>query len=80
MTVKQRYPILHRWLQRGIELTRFIFALVASSFVLLSAGCGQSGPLYLPGNPSEVQSPSTSTPDADEEKDNKEDDGETPQG
>ena len=80
MTVKQRYPILHRWLQRGIELTRFFFALVASSFVVLAAGCGQSGPLYLPGNPSQMQSPTTAAPDADEEKENKEDDGENPQG
>jgi predicted small lipoprotein YifL len=61
-------------------MTRLIFALLASSFGLMSAGCGQSGPLYLPGNPSQIQNPSATTPDADEEKENKEDDGETPQG
>jgi len=61
-------------------MTRLIFALLASSFVLLSAGCGQSGPLYLPGNPSQIQSPTATTPDAGEEKEDEEDDGETPQG
>jgi len=61
-------------------MARLIFALLASSFVLMSAGCGQSGPLYLPGNPSQMQTPSATTPDAGEEKEDKEDDGETPQG
>ena len=61
-------------------MTRFIFALLAFSLVLLSTGCGQSGPLYLPGDPSQIQTPSATTQDADEEKENKEDDGETPQG
>lgn len=27
----------------------------------LLAACGQSGPLYLPGNPSEVQAPSSNS-------------------
>ncbi len=61
-------------------MTRLIFALLAPSLLLLSAGCGQSGPLYLPGNPSQIQTPSATTPDSDEEKENKEDGGETPQG
>ena len=26
--------------------------------ILFVAACGQSGPLYLPGNPSEIQAPS----------------------
>ncbi|MCP5092039.1 MAG: lipoprotein, partial [Gammaproteobacteria bacterium] len=49
-------------------MTRLIFALLAPSLLLLSAGCGQSGPLYLPGNPSQIQTPSATTPDSDEEK------------
>ena len=60
-------------------MTRLIFALLASAVVLLSTGCGQSGPLYLPGDPSQIQTPSATTPDADEEQENKEED-ETPQG
>jgi len=41
------------------------------------AGCGQSGPLYLPGNPSEVESPPAASPaengDADDEDDDDDD-------
>ena len=40
-------------------------------FGLLLVGCGQNGPLYLPGNPSEMklppQAPEESTNDEDEE-------------
>ena len=42
------------------------------------AGCGQSGPLYLPGNPSEVQSLPRQVPEVTEEEDdaaNEENDG-----
>lgn len=43
-------------------------ALVAFIFALLSTGCGQSGPLYLPGNPSQIQNPPPAPADADDEK------------
>jgi len=36
--------------------------------ILLIAGCGQSGPLYVPGDPSSIQSP-PEEPTASEEKD-----------
>ncbi|NIA27062.1 MAG: hypothetical protein GWP02_03325 [Desulfobulbaceae bacterium] len=36
--------------------------------VLLVAGCGQSGPLYIPGDPSSIQSP-PEEPQVSEEKD-----------
>lgn len=42
-------------------------ALLAT-LLLLVAGCGQSGPLYLPGNPSEVQEAPT-TQDEDDDSD-----------
>ncbi|MEJ2172300.1 MAG: LPS translocon maturation chaperone LptM [Woeseiaceae bacterium] len=33
-------------------------SVIAAAFLLLlAAGCGQTGPLYLPGNPSTVQPP-----------------------
>lgn len=35
--------------------TRSIETLAALLLILFLAGCGQSGPLYLPGNPSEMQ-------------------------
>jgi predicted small lipoprotein YifL len=38
-------------------MKRFILAFTAFSFVFLSTGCGQSGPLYIPGNPSRISSP-----------------------
>jgi predicted small lipoprotein YifL len=50
-------------------MTRCIVALVALSFVGLFAGCGQSGPLYLPGNPSKIERlPPAPPEDGDEEK------------
>ena len=36
--------------------------------ILLIAGCGQSGPLYVPGDPSSTQSP-PEEPKTSEEKD-----------
>ncbi|MDX1507258.1 MAG: lipoprotein [Woeseiaceae bacterium] len=37
-----------------MTISKAIIAVLLLGFAL--AGCGQSGPLYLPGNPSEVQS------------------------
>ena len=34
-----------------------IIALAALSFVFLSSGCGQSGPLYIADNPSTISVP-----------------------
>lgn len=38
-------------------MKRLILALAALTFVFLSAGCGQSGPLYISDNPSRIQQP-----------------------
>jgi predicted small lipoprotein YifL len=38
-------------------MKRLILALAAITFVFLSSGCGQSGPLYISGNPSKIQEP-----------------------
>ncbi len=47
--------------------TRKMLAVLILFFSL--AGCGQSGPLYLPGDPSEIQNPPSegTTPRAEEE-------------
>lgn len=48
-----------------------IIALAALSFVFLSSGCGQSGPLYIPDNPSTISVPppaSESTAEETEEE------------
>ena len=53
-------------------MKRSIFTFAVISSVLLFVGCGQSGPLYLPGNPNKVEKISPATPD--EEKKKKEND------
>ena len=41
-----------------------LVALVALYFACFAAGCGQSGPLYIPGDPSRIE---TSPPPPQEE-------------
>lgn len=50
-------------------MTRRIFPFVA---LLILSACGQSGPLYLPGNPSQVQEPPP-PPEQPDERDEDED-------
>jgi predicted small lipoprotein YifL len=47
--------------------SRISFA--ALLLIFLAVGCGQSGPLYLPGDPSEVQSLPDHVPELIEEED-----------
>ncbi len=44
-------------------------ALATLLLIFSLAGCGQSGPLYLPGDPSEVQSLPREVPELTEEED-----------
>jgi len=37
-------------------MQRLILAITASTLFFFLTGCGQSGPLYLPGNPSRIES------------------------
>lgn len=55
-------------------MKRFIFALTAISFVVLSSACGQSGPLYLPGNPSKLETVPPAPTEADETEEEEQDD------
>ena len=49
-------------------MKRLILLIAAiSSFALF--GCGQSGPLYLPGDPSQIREAPQPTQDADEDED-----------
>lgn len=43
--------------------------LTALFIVMLVAGCGQSGPLYLPGDPSEIQPPPEAQQDTEQAND-----------
>ena len=51
-------------------------ALAACAFLVAASGCGQSGPLYIPGNPSKVQQPPPQAESTAEEE--AEENGETP--
>lgn len=51
--------------------TRYPLALLLA--LLIAAGCGQKGPLYLPGDPSTIK---TSVPRQEESKTEQEDDEE----
>jgi predicted small lipoprotein YifL len=50
-----------------------ICTLATMLLVAVLAGCGQSGPLYVPGDPSSIQTTPTTASD-EEENDNGEDD------
>jgi len=52
-------------------MKRLFAVLAAISFLFAAAGCGQSGPLYIPGNPSKIQQPppqAESTADEEQEE------------
>lgn len=50
-----------------------ISLMAALLLVLICAGCGQSGPLYVPGDPSSINMP-PETESSDEESDDGEED------
>ncbi|MBT8107629.1 MAG: lipoprotein [Gammaproteobacteria bacterium] len=51
-------------------MKRLFTALAACAFLVASFGCGQSGPLYIPGNPSKIQQqPPQAESTAEEEAD-----------
>ncbi len=57
-------------------MTQSKFSLASLLLIFSLVGCGQSGPLYLPGDPSEVQNlPSQlpQTPEVEPDEDDKED-------
>ncbi len=57
-------------------MTNLPKTLTALALLLLLSACGQSGPLYIPGNPSEVREPPAETSNSDEdEEDRRRDDG-----
>ena len=40
-------------------MSRALFAAYCLVTAIILAGCGQSGPLYMPGNPSQMTVPAT---------------------
>ena len=57
----------------GIKMKRSIYILSAILVLLPLTGCGQSGPLYLPGNPSTIETvPSVPADPGQQDNDEKE--------
>ena len=52
-------------------MTNLFKTLTALALLLVLSACGQSGPLYIPGNPSEVREPPAETSDSDEDEENR---------
>ena len=42
---------------------------IVTLLLLIVAGCGQSGPLYVPGDPSTMQNPQTESQEGSEDDD-----------
>ncbi len=55
------------------RLTTLVITLGTIALLLLFSGCGQSGPLYVPGDPSQMAVP-PSAPQRDEEEKEEESD------
>ncbi len=56
-------------------MTRFLVLLFALYVACLAAGCGQSGPLYIPGDPSRIEtSPPPQQEETEEEQDENDND------
>jgi predicted small lipoprotein YifL len=49
-------------------MKRFTLALGAIAFILSFSACGQSGPLYLPGDPSKLETIPPAPEEGDEEE------------
>ena len=61
-------------------MNRLTFLFAALAFMVLFSGCGQSGPLYVPGNPSQMAVPpsqETANEEAQEEEQETDDSSET---
>jgi len=57
-------------------MKRLILALAALTIVFIASGCGQSGPLYIPDNPSTISVPPPASDSTAEEAEEEEDDPE----
>ena len=54
-------------------MKRLIIALAALTIVFIASGCGQSGPLYIPDNPSTISVPPASDSTAEEVEEEEDD-------
>jgi predicted small lipoprotein YifL len=49
-------------------MKRLTFLIAALAFMFIISGCGQSGPLYVPGNPSQMAVPPSQESASEEEQ------------
>ncbi len=56
-------------------MKRLLLSLFALTPVFVIAACGQSGPLYLPGNPSKIQAPVEQPEETQQDKEENENSG-----
>jgi len=56
-------------------MKRLFLLLAAFSLAFVATGCGQSGPLYIPGNPSKIENPPPAGEETEEEKEEDSDSG-----
>ena len=54
-------------------MKRLIITLAALTIVFIASGCGQSGPLYIPGDPSSIETAEQPADDAEDGDDDSED-------
>lgn len=59
-------------------MKRLTFLLAGLACLFLFSGCGQSGPLYVPGNPSQMAvPPAQDTANEEEQEEDQQDTGES---
>jgi len=60
-------------------MKRLTFLFPALALMFLFSGCGQSGPLYIQGNPSTMAAPPAQQPASEEETEEEQDGSESPE-
>jgi predicted small lipoprotein YifL len=60
-------------------MKRLTFLISVLVFMFPFSGCGQSGPLYVPGNPSTMAVPPSQEPAAEDEPEEEQDSNEAPE-
>jgi len=58
-------------------MKRLTFLFSTLAFMFLFSGCGQTGPLYIPGNPSTLAAPPTQTSASEDDPEEEQDNGES---
>ena len=59
--------IIERSLKPVESMKRLLTTLAAFSFLFAAYGCGQSGPLFIPGDPSRIEQAPPATESAEEQ-------------